>query len=93
MDNIISLIGPDGEARFEFLDLIAFRGNEYVVVVPLDDPDSQDQLMILRMEPEDPEMEGQSFCGIADEAELFAVYEIFKDKFRSEFSFSDEEAM
>ena len=41
-DNIITLNDENGnEVEFEFLDLIPYRQNEYVVLLPIGDSDGQ----------------------------------------------------
>ena len=47
-DNIITLNDENGnEVEFEFLDLIPYRQNEYVVLLPIGDSDGQ--VVILTM--------------------------------------------
>ena len=76
MDNIIILNDEDGnEVQFEFLDLIDYDEEEYVVLLPVEE-DSEDE---------------ESYVGVEDEEILNKVFEIFKEKFKDEFNYVDEE--
>ncbi len=91
LDNIIVLNDENGEEiEFEFLDLIEYDGEEYVVLLPNDeDEDDAGEVVILKLEDTDNEEE-ESYVSVDDEEVLKAVFEIFKDKFKDEFNFIDE---
>ena len=91
LDNIIVLNDENGEEiEFEFLDLIEYDGEEYVVLLPNDeDEDDAGEVVILKLEDTDNEDE-ESYVSVDDEEVLKAVFEIFKDKFKDEFNFIDE---
>ncbi len=85
-DNIIYLTDENGsETAFEFIDLIEYNDDEYVVLLPTDEDD--DEVVILKVEPIDDEFE--EYVGVEDEDILSAVYEIFKEKFKDEFNFTE----
>ncbi len=85
LSNIITLNDEEGnEVDFEFLDLIPYEGEEYVVLLADDD----DELTILKVVPVDEETE--SYVGVDDEDTLIAVFNIFKEKFKDEFDFQDQ---
>ena len=87
LDNIIVLNDDEGnEIEFEFLDLIEYNSNEYVVLLPADD--DADEVVILQVE--DAGEDTESYTSVDDEETLTAVFEIFKDKFKDEFNFTDE---
>ena len=87
-DNMIRLNDEDGnEILFEFLDLIVYDNQEYVVLLPAGD-DGGDEVVILRLEEVDDETE--AYNSVEDEDTLNAVFEIFKEKFKDEFNFIDE---
>jgi len=89
LDNIITLNDEDGnEAQFEFLDLIEFNANEYVVLLPLED-DEDDMVVILKVEPDADDPELEQYVTVESETELQAVFEIFKLKFADEFNFTE----
>lgn len=91
LDNIIVLNDENGEEiEFEFLDLIEYEGEEYVVLLPNDeDEEDAGEVVILKLEDSDSEDE-ESYVSVDDEEVLKAVFEIFKDKFKDEFNFIDE---
>lgn len=87
LDNIIVLNDDEGnEIEFEFLDLVEYNSNEYVVLLPADD--DADEVVILQVE--DAGEYTESYTSVDDEETLTAVFEIFKDKFKDEFNFTDE---
>lgn len=90
LDNIIVLNDEEGkEVKFEFLDLIEYEEEEYVILLPLDEEDSE-EVVILKVEDTDSEEE-ESYVSVDNEETLNAVFEIFKEKFKDEFNFIDEE--
>ena len=91
LDNIIVLNDENGEEiEFEFLDLIEYEGDEYVVLLPNDeDEEDAGEVVILQLEDSDSEDE-ESYVSVDDEDVLKAVFEIFKEKFKDEFNFIDE---
>ncbi len=93
MDNIIILNDEDGnEVQFEFLDLIDYDEEEYVVLLPVEE-DSEDEIgevVILKVEQTESEDE-ESYIGVEDEEILNKVFEIFKEKFKDEFNYVDED--
>ena len=91
MDNIITLNNESGEVRFEFLDLVEYNGDEFVVLLPADDPDESGEVVILKLDTIDEDAEEESYIGVEDEDTLQAIFNIFKDKFKDEFDFADEE--
>ena len=91
LDNIIVLNDENGnEVEFEFLDLIEFEGEEYVVLLPNDEDDDAGEVVILKLEDTDSEEE-ESYVSVEDEDTLQAVFEIFKEKFKDDFDFVDED--
>ena len=74
VNNIVSMTDEDGnDVKFEFIDLIELDGEEYVVL-KLEKTDSEDE---------------ESYVSVEDEAVLNRVFEIFKEKFKDEFTFTD----
>ena len=91
LDNIIILNDEDGnEVQFEFLDLIELDGEEYVVLLPTEDDEEEGEVVILKVEDTDSEDE-ESYVSVDDQEVLNKVFEIFKEKFKDEFNFIDEE--
>ena len=94
LDNIIRLNDEDGnEVQFEFLDLIELDNEEYVVLLPVTDEGEEEEgeVVILKLEDTDDESEEESYIGIEDEEILNKVFSIFKEKYKDEFNFVDED--
>lgn len=90
LDNIIILNDEDGnEVQFEFLDLIELDGEEYVVLLPVEESDEPGEVVILQIEDSDEESEEESYVSVEDEEILNKVFEIFKEKFKDDFDFVD----
>ena len=92
LDNLIVLNDEDGnEVNFEFLDLVELDGEEYVILLPTDEDENEPgEVVILQVEDTDSEEE-ESYVSVEDEEILNKVFEIFKEKFKDEFDFIDEE--
>ena len=90
LDNIVILNDENGEeVKFEFLDLIELDGEEYVVLLPAEETEDAGEVVILQVE--DTDSEEESYISVEDEDVLNKVFEIFKDKFKDEFNFVDED--
>lgn len=91
LDNIITLNDEEGnEVQFEFLDLIEYNSEEYVILLPVEETDEAGEVVILKVEQSESEDE-ESYVGVEDDEELNAVFAIFKDKYKDEFNFIDED--
>ena len=83
--NIIVLEDDLGnEVEFEYLDVIEYEGVEYLYLIPADEEDGDD-VVILKITSIDDETE--SFEGIEDEELLDTLFELFKNKWKDEFNF------
>lgn len=92
-NNIVTLKDEEGnDVNFEFLDLIEYEGNNYVVLLPADEEaEDSDEVVILKEEPSDEGSEEETYGSVEDEETLNKIFEIFKEKFKDEFNFVDEE--
>ena len=89
LDNIIILNDEEGnEVEFEFLDLIEFEGEEYVVLLPVEEAYDAGEVVILKLEDTESEDE-ESYVSVDDDDVLNKVFEIFKEKFKDDFNFVD----
>ena len=93
LDNIVTLKDEDGnDVKFEFLDLIDYEGEEYVVLLPAEETEDSepDEVVILKLEKDtDENSDEETYVSVDDEYILNAVFEIFKEKFKDEFNFVD----
>ena len=91
LDNIIILNDENGnEVKFEFLDLMEYEGEEYIILLPTEESEDNDEVVILKVEDNDDEnSDEESYVSIEDEEILNKVFEMFKEKFKDEFDFVD----
>lgn len=75
------------EVEFEFMDLISYEGEDYVVLLPVEDCEEAGEVVILRLEESGKDEE--AYVSVDDESILMTVFNIFKDKFKDEFNFVD----
>lgn len=88
-NTIIELEDEDGgKIQFEFLDLIEYENEEYVILLPLEEEGTDgDEVVILKLqETSDTE---EVYLGVDDEKILQAVFTIFKERNKDEFDFVD----
>lgn len=89
--NLITLNDDEGnEVKFEFLDLIKYDEEDYVVLLPVPEEGAEEdnEVVILKLEETESEDE-ESYVSVDNEEILTAVFEIFKEKFKDEFNFEN----
>ena len=94
LDNIIVLNDEQGnEVKFEFLDLVELDEEEYVVLLPVTEEGEEDEgeVVILKLEDTEEGAEEESYVGVENEEILNRVFAIFKEKYKDEFNFVDED--
>ena len=94
LDNIITLNDEDGnEVKFEFLDLIDFEDEQYVVLLPVLEEGEEDdgEVVILKLEDSEEDSDQESYVSVENEDTLMKVFNIFKEKFKDEFDFVDSD--
>lgn len=88
MDNegtLITLEDEEGnEVEFEFLDVVEYEGEEYIVLIENDE--EADEVVILKINPIDEETE--EYTSIEDEELLDKLFEIFKEKYEGDIDFA-----
>ena len=93
-DNIITLTDEDGkESNFELLDLVELDDEEYVVLLPVaeEGEEEEGEVVILKLEDTDEDSDEESYVGVDDEEILNKVFQIFKEKYKDDFNFVDED--
>ncbi len=87
MDNegtLITLEDEEGnEVEFEFLDVIEYEGEEFIVLIENDE--DADEVVILKINVIDDETE--EYVSIDDEELLDKIFDIFKKKYDGEINF------
>lgn len=92
LDNVIILNDENGnEVRFEFLDLIDYEDEEYIVLLPITEEGEEEEgeVVILKVEDTDDDSEEESYVSVENEDTLNKVFEIFKERFKDDFDFVD----
>lgn len=92
LESIVVLTDENGnEVSFEYLDLIEYQDSEYVVLLPVEDEDEEeDEVIILKVEPVEGSEDEESYVSVDDEETLFAIFDIFKEHFADEFDFAED---
>ena len=82
---LITLEDEDGnEVEFEFLDVVEYQGEEYIVLIENDE--EADEVVILKINAIDDETE--EYVSIEDEDLLETLFNIFKDKYEGDINFA-----
>ena len=91
LESIVTLADENGsDVTFEYLDLIGYKGDEYVVLLPVEG-NEDDEVIILKVEPIPGSEDEESYVSVDDEETLFAIFDIFKEHFADDIDFVEEE--
>ena len=91
LESIVTLTDENGnDVAFEYLDLIEYQGDEYVVLLPVEG-NEDDEVIILKVEPIPGSEDEESYVSVDDEETLFAIFDIFKEHLADDFDFVEEE--
>ena len=91
-DNIVILKDEDGkDVKFEFLDLIEYEGENYILLLPAEEVEDEnaDEVVILKEDPNSNDEE-EAYISVEDSEVLNNVFNIFKEKFKEEFNFIED---
>ncbi|MBQ1716391.1 MAG: DUF1292 domain-containing protein, partial [Ruminococcus sp.] len=78
---LITLEDEEGnEMEFEFLDIVEYEGEEYIVLI--ENNEDADEVVILKINPVDDETE--EYLSIEDEELLDKLFDIFKKKYEGD---------
>ncbi len=82
----ITLTDENGEnVDFEYLDCIEYAGKEYLLLLPVDDIETQ----VVIFEIQSVDDENEAYLAVEDEQTLDAVYAIFKERYKDILTFAD----
>lgn len=90
-DDIVVLVDENGEeVEFQHIDTIEMNGNEYVVLVPAEESEAnEEEVIILKV---DRDEKGEDILvSVEDEEELDDVFEEFKMRMDEEYDFFDDD--
>lgn len=85
-DDIVVLNDEEGnEVEFEYLTSVELNGKEFICLIPLEESDEGDEVVILEIRP----LEGDevAYYPVETEEELQEVYEEFKKAMGDDFDF------
>jgi len=86
LDNVVVLTDEDGvDTEFEWLDTVEMDDNQYVVLLPMDEEEAE-EVVILRLEKDGEE---ENFVSVDSEEEINKVFELFKERNADDFDFVD----
>lgn len=89
-EDIITLTDDDGnECHFELLDFVGYQEETYAVLLPADDEDSE-EVVILRVEQDNDDPDNETLCSVDDDATLEAVFKIFMERMEEEMADEEE---
>ena len=81
---LITLEDEEGnEIELEFLDIVEYEGEEYIVLIENDE--NADEVVILKINPIDEDTE--EYLSIEDEDLLDKLFDIFKKKYDGDIKF------
>ena len=79
--------------RKSIVDLVELDDEEYVVLLPVaeEGEEEEGEVVILKLEDTDEDSDEESYVGVDDEEILNKVFQIFKEKYKDDFNFVDED--
>ena len=89
LDSIITLNDENGkECRFEFLDLIDYKGREFIVLLSEGEAAKEESdVDILEVVPDEKDPELESYLPIEDDDIIEAVFQIFAENNKDSLDF------
>lgn len=85
-NSILTLTDENGnELKFEYLDVIEYRGKEYIYLLPVESEKAE--IVIMEIEPVDEDNE--NYLPIEDEKTMLKAYDLFKKKYKDVLTFED----
>lgn len=85
LENIIVMTDNEGnDIEYEFLDVVYYNEQEYVILLPVGDDDGL--VVIFRVEGAGDE---EVYIGVNSEEEAEAVFQLFKQQAADDFNFTD----
>ena len=85
-NSILTLTDEAGnEIKFDYLDVIEYRGKEYIYLLPVESEKAE--IVIMEIEPVDEDNE--NYLPIEDEKTMLKAYDLFKKKYKDVLTFED----
>ncbi len=88
-ESIVTLTDDEGnDVEFEFLDLVSYEKKDYVVLLPLEsDDDEEDGVLILEV----VKGKEETYLDVEDEDILEKVFALFRERYDGDYDFEDGE--
>ena len=85
-NSVLTLTDESGnKIKFEYLDVIEYRGKEYIYLLPVESEKAE--IVIMEIEPVDEDNE--NYLPIEDEKTMLKAYDLFKKKYKDVLTFED----
>ena len=85
-NSILTLTDEAGnEIKFDYLDVIEYRGKEYIYLLPVESEKAE--IVIMEIEPVDEDNE--NYLPIEDEKTMLKAYDLFKKNYKDVRTFED----
>lgn len=93
LSNVVILNDENGnEVKFEFLDIIELDSEQYAILLPVEEDDENEgEVVILKIEDNGEDSDEETYVSVDDEETLNKVFQMFKEEFKDEFNFTDDE--
>ena len=93
LSNEVVLNDENGnEVRFEVLDIIELDSEQYAILLPIEEDDENEgEVVILKIEDNGEDSDEETYVSVDDEETLNKVFQLFKEEFKDEFNFTDDE--
>ena len=76
---------------FESLVLIESQENKYVIFLPVESEEDEEGMVQIFEGQDADEPDTELYVSVEDEAVLYQMFEIFKEKFKDDFDFVDQQ--
>ena len=93
LSNVVILNDENGnEVKFEFIDIIELDSEQYAILLPVEEDDENEgEVVILKIEDDGEDSDEETYVSVDDEETLNKVFQMFKEEFKDEFNFTDDE--
>ena len=85
---ILEFEDEDGNIeKFEFLDVVAYKGTDYAVLLPVAENDDEPMNVFIFEIGEELDSDTDTYVGIGDQQLIDEVYAVFTEKHKDDFNF------
>ena len=74
------------------MDIIELDSEQYAILLPIEEDDENEgEVVILKIEDNGEDSDEETYVSVDDEETLNKVFQLFKEEFKDEFNFTDDE--